>query len=155
MGLDMYLYKKTYVQNWNHTAPTELHQVSVKLNKKKVKHIKPERVSYIIEQVGYWRKANQIHKWFVDKCQEGEDDCRTGYVPTEKLKELLDLCKKIKENPSEGHTLLPSTGGFFFGSTDYDEYYYHDIDKTIEILETVLGEDVGNSCVEYNYHSSW
>ena len=31
--------------------------------------------SRIIEQVGYWRKANQIHNWFVENVQDGEDDC--------------------------------------------------------------------------------
>ena len=28
------------------------------------------------ESFGYWRKANQIHKWFVDNVQGGIDDCR-------------------------------------------------------------------------------
>lgn len=29
----------------------------------------------ISEQVAYWRKANQIHRWFVNIVQGGEDDC--------------------------------------------------------------------------------
>ena len=45
----------------------------------------------------YWRKANQIHKWFVDHCQDGIDDCREAYVSDEQLEELLNLCKKVKD----------------------------------------------------------
>lgn len=29
----------------------------------------------IWKEIGYWRKANHIHKWFVDCVQDGEDDC--------------------------------------------------------------------------------
>lgn len=28
----------------------------------------------IWQEIGYWRKANHIHKWFVDKVQGGDDD---------------------------------------------------------------------------------
>ena len=50
----------------------------------------------IIEHVGYWRKANQIHHWFVENVQDGEDDCGDYEVSVEQLKYLLDICKLIK-----------------------------------------------------------
>lgn len=47
----------------------------------------------IIDQVGYWRKANHIHNWFVENVQDGEDDCRYhGEVTKEDLEELLVSC---------------------------------------------------------------
>lgn len=95
MGLDMYLSKKTYVRNWDHMGPDEKHQITVKKGGKIVKEIKPERISYVIEQVAYWRKANSIHKWFVDNCQGGADDCRDAYVEKEQLMELVTLCKEV------------------------------------------------------------
>lgn len=49
----------------------------------------------IIETVADWRKANHIHKWFVDNVQDGVDDCETYEVTKEQLKELLDVCKKV------------------------------------------------------------
>lgn len=52
----------------------------------------------IIENVGYERKANQIHNWFVENVQNGEDDCQYhDEVTKEKLEELLNICKQIKE----------------------------------------------------------
>ena len=44
-------------------------------------------------EVMYWRKANAIHKWFVDNVQGGEDDCREYPVSNDQLIELRDTCK--------------------------------------------------------------
>ena len=50
----------------------------------------------ITEQVGYWRKANQIHNWFVKNIQDGVDDCNYHREVTEEdLNELLDICKRV------------------------------------------------------------
>ena len=147
MGLDMYLTKKTYVRSG--TIRTD---------------IDPERISYITEEVGYWRKANQIHKWFVDNVQEGNDNCGDYYVSKEKLKELYNICIAIKsetklvdgkiiENSHLAVSLLPTTEGFFFGSTDYDEFYMRNIDDTIKILKPIL--DIESNDGDYYYHSSW
>lgn len=51
----------------------------------------------IIEEVGYWRKANAIHKWFVDNIQDGEDDCGYYEIAPEQLEELLNICKLINQ----------------------------------------------------------
>ena len=161
MGLDMHLSKKTYVQNWDHHTPEERHEVIVKKGGKLVETIKAHRVKYIEEEVAYWRKANHIHKWFVDNVQSGDDNCNQHYVEIDDLINLLDLCKKVKEDPSKGDELLPTTEGFFFGSTDYDEYYMRDIEYTIEILEEILSEKVKDKngreyySGDYFYSSSW
>jgi hypothetical protein len=72
--------------------------------------------------VCYWRKANEIHNWFVQNIQNGEDDCNSYFIPREKLKELVNLCKTVKQ--TKNTDLLPTQSGFFFGSTEHDEYYY-------------------------------
>src|SRR6187549_2040929 len=80
MGLDMYLNKKTYVKNWSHMAEKERHKITVRKGGRIRKDIKPERISEITEQVAYWRKANAIHRWFVEKVQGGKDDCENYEV---------------------------------------------------------------------------
>jgi len=87
MGLDMYLNKKTYVGN-NYKDKED--QVPIK-----VKNIKQERVTEIVEQVGYWRKANAIHGWIVDNVQDGEDNCEAHYMDLVKIEELLDLTNRV------------------------------------------------------------
>jgi hypothetical protein len=151
MGLDMYLSKKTYVRQWDHQSPEEKYEVVVTKGGKPVDGIKASRVKYIEEEVGYWRKANQIHRWFVENVQEGKDDCGDYYVGDNQLQELLDVCKKVTADNSLAELLLPSASGFFFGGTNYDEWYFEDVKNTISILEDALQSKGG----EIYYSSSW
>ena len=150
MGLDMYLEKRTYVKQWDHQSAEEKHEVVVTKGGQPTK-IDPKKVKYIIEEAGYWRKANQIHRWFVENVQDGIDNCGDYYVGSEKLTELLELCKKVEADHSLAEELLPSASGFFFGGTEYDEWYFEDIKNTIAILEEALADKHG----DYYYSSSW
>lgn len=139
----------------------------------------------IFEEVGYWRKANAIHKWFVENVQDDVDDCDRYEVSKEQLEELLETCIKVRdglklvkglvengrtyengqwkpiieegeyiEDPTIAEELLPTQSGFFFGSTNYDQWYMQDITATIEILTNVLETtDFDREMVVYT--SSW
>lgn len=149
----MYLSRKTYVKNWDYMKPEDKHKISVE--GPSAKGIKPERISHITEDVMYWRKANAIHQWFVDNVQNGEDDCKEYSVSREQLEELLSLVKKtlmFKPNKEKAAELLPTQAGFFFGSEDYDEYYWSDLEETRDSLIKLLKEpDTG----DFYYQSSW
>jgi hypothetical protein len=150
MGLDMYLEKRTYVRQWEHQTPEEQYNVEVTKGGEPVK-IDPKRVTYVIEEVGYWRKQNQIHQWFVENVQNGEDNCAEYCVSKGQLEDLLEICKKILNDNSLAEELLPTASGFFFGGTEYDEWYFDGIENTIEILEGVLSD----TTADYYYSSSW
>jgi hypothetical protein len=156
MGLDMTLSKKTYVKQWEHKGEDNFN-VEVTKKGEPVQHIKRERISYVVEEVGYWRKANQIHNWFVQNVQEGEDNCGEYHVYEEQLEELLELCKKVLANNELAEELLPSQSGFFFGGTEYDEWYFKDLENTIEIIETLLSERNEDGYLDGSiyYQSSW
>ena len=154
MGLDMYLTKKTYVKNWNHMSDDEKHTISVE--GKQSKEIKPERITHIEEEIGYWRKANQIHNWFVQNVQNGNDDCGSHYVSVELLEELSTNCKAVLTDHSKAEELLPSSSGFFFGGTEYDEWYFDQLEQTVEIIDGILTEMKENDThYEFYYESSW
>lgn len=144
MGLDMYMTKKHFI--WSKDR--------AKIARDKTGHnIKPERVQEIIEEVGYWRKANAIHRWFVENVQGGKDDCGGYSVSRGDLRKLLSLVKEVLADNSKAEELLPTQSGFFFGETEYDEWYFEDLQSTETLLTELLQEkDDGDT---YYYHSSW
>ena len=124
------------------------------------------------EELIDWRKANHIHKWFVDNVQNGNDDCDNYPVSIEQLQKLLDVINEIlgtntKEkilnslkdgfDKEKAEELLPTQSGFFFGSTDYDEYYLEDLKRTQKVLKTFL-EGLNEAKIKdlkITYWSSW
>jgi hypothetical protein len=152
MGLDMYLYKKNYIWQGDWIKPEAKQEVIVKKGGQIDTKIKSEKVKYVVEEAGYWRKANAIHRWFVDNVQEGNDNCGNYYVSRDTLEELLELCKKVVADNSLAETLLPTQSGFFFGGTEYNEWYFEDVINTIKILEECLEDE---SADEFEYSSSW
>ena len=151
MGLDMYLEKRTDVRLWNFQKPEEQFEVVVKKGGVTYPKINPKNVTTIVEEVGYWRKANQIHRWFVENVQDNVDNCGEYFVPKVRLEELLELCQKVKANNSLAGELLPTGTGFFFGGEEYDGWYFNDIETTIEVLKEALSDDDAS----YYYSSSW
>ena len=145
MGLDMYLEKKIYIGgNYDHNQVKGV--IDLKRRGSKIK-INLEKVTEITEEVHTWRKANAIHNWFVENVQDGKDDCKPYFVEREQLETLVSLCKEAYK--TKDGSLLPTQSGFFFGSTDYDEYYFDDLNLTVEALDNL--DDNG----DYYYSSSW
>lgn len=170
-----------------------------KANMLEDQHISRDKFGFfktIWEEVGYWKKDNHIHNWFVENIQNGDDDCGYYEVSEEKLRELLQVCEKVvgwkpkrkvlphfhrqgckaglrrredvpflyrtfyKEKPLSKdrlellENLLPTTSGFFFGSVDYDTYYFEGVEETIKIIKKSLSEtDFEKEILVY--HSSW
>ena len=105
-------------------------------------------------ECGYWRKSNQIHNWFVEKCQDGIDECQLTEVSKEDLEDLLESCYKIVHKKVNAEEVLPPSSGFFFGSTNIDKYYMDDIKETISILEQAIAKTDWDKEVVF-YQSSW
>jgi hypothetical protein len=172
MGLDMYMNRRRYIW-YDERENLKITGLKTPVDGAKVK--------FLVEEVGYWRKANAIHKWFVDNVQDGVDDCGEYSVSREQLLELLGTvnkvlasCELVKGKVYAGTTykdgksqeiyedgsvikdstvaeeLLPTGSGFFFGGTDYDEWYLKELESTRDIINEALkdSEDI-------TYQSSW
>ena len=216
MGLDMYLLKR--VRHYRKANGT------LSRNGRDVRFDNYGRSNAVVEQTmaAYWRKANQIHGWFVDNVCGGKDDCKEHDVSIDDLKELRSVCVKVlesfngvlleidpkeKENylkwlatlpeksrkeyadtdivfrwsekksmrnvlrgVSHAHvissdklkvakSLLPTTVGFFFGSTEYNGCYIQDLVATVKMIDEALA-DVDNTPKDaykpdFVYSASW
>jgi len=154
MGLDMYLSVSKYIPktNWDNQEPVVTEQYKTVVNAAGLQEIQSNDFygAEVKVNVAYWRKCNQIHKWFVDNIQNSNDNCKPHYVNREQLEVLLKQTKLalLHKDP----TILPPQEGFFFGSTDIDEWYWDGLKQTVNQLEKVLSF---KEAVDFEYQSSW
>ena len=165
MGLDMYLDRHHYYGGqWkddNHKDEKCHHTLKLSGVFAKERNLNANKVNEIVENVAYWRKANEIHNWFVSNVQDGVDDCKRYYLSVETLKTLLGLCYDVKEclekeDYDKAEELLPTCDGFFFG--DYgveDEWYSENIQHTIKSLERIIKTQKEGMWDSFYYCSSW
>jgi hypothetical protein len=148
MGLDMYLYKRHYVKG------KQLGELTKQVLDKLEPTIRLERISTIYEQVAYWRKANQIHQWFVDHVLDGDDNCREHECELTQLRELLGVVKRVLDDHKLAEEEMPTMSGFFYGSTEYDEDYFDDLRDTERMLSEIIEEGCGDNSW-FVYRASW
>ena len=143
MGLDMYLNATRYLYD-NDALAIAVRKLIGTPEGMDVKSVQLE--------AAYWRKSNQIHSWFVTNVQDGKDECQSSDVSREKLEELLSLVKRVLADRTLAETLLTPVGGFFFGSTDIDDWYWRDLENTVEMLTRALALPKG---WYFEYRASW
>jgi hypothetical protein len=83
------------------------------------------------------------------------DNCEEYFVSRDNLRDLLHECRQVIAKPDHSSEILPTAEGCFFGSTTYDEFYFHDIKETAEMLEKVLEEEPESQLCDFYYRSSW
>lgn len=127
-------------------------------------------------EFAYWRKANAILNWFdhnldtvkrqefdydgKDKgeeykegrfTREGVKNCAYYKVTKDEYHKLIDDCKQVltlKEKPDKIPDDLKPCEGFFFGGKEVDEWYWGDIQDTIDML-TEKEPDWENDILEF------
>jgi hypothetical protein len=106
------------------------------------------------DEITSWRKANAIHKWFVDNVQDGVDDCGQYKVTKEHLIQLHNACNDVLNDNNLAEQLLPTQSGFFFGGVEYDDSYYYKLKETKNEINYIL--EYKSYCLDELYYcSSW
>lgn len=83
----------------------------------------------------YFRKVNFIYAYFQNKLVEEE-----AWVTRGDLEDIIDKCEKVLADHSLAEELLPTQSGFFFGSTDYDDWYFSDVKSCLKQMTKLLKE---------------
>lgn len=147
MGLDMYLTAEQYISPYDDAKKPISDGIKFALGLES-----SLSVTEIKLRAAYWRKANHIHRWFVDNVQGGEDKCEPHDVDRAQLVELRALCHEVLADRSKAAELLPTQEGFFFGGTEYDDWYFDDLKDTIKQLDEALKLPLSWG---FEYESSW
>lgn len=157
MGLDMYLYakKSKYSSEYRHPElcvyPEPLKELEQRIEQDNFKSC------YFIElyQIAYWRKFNALHNWIVENKADGVDHCQEIEIEREDLETLVALFEQILKEPSKAKDLLPTCSGFFFGSKDYDEWYFQDMKYTVDIFKKIIKVLQKDEELSLVYQASW
>ena len=162
MGLDQYLTAKKYVAKWNYDGGfdnktiTQEFQDLLPMDTPDITKYGQFQGITVDYPVGYWRKANAIHHFFVREVGEDVDDCREMFVHRDVLVDLRERCdevlKAINTEQMAEEVGLETVSGFFFGDTSYGEWYKEDLKLTIEICDFVLALPEEYS---FHYQASW
>jgi hypothetical protein len=155
LGLDMYLEARRYVSGYSHSSEQEQALFDSVTDAVGLKGVHDDRFATVSVNVAYWRKANQIHRWFVENVQDGKDDCGQYRVTRHMLLELGDVCTRVFKTGTVdvAEELLPLGAGSFFGSSHFDGYYFEEVEATAkritELLHSISEE------YDFYYQASW
>lgn len=150
MGLDSYLTGRRYLSDYVDEE---------KEAKATIAKMPPFDVGFPIKEVTinimWWRKANHIHRWFVETVQNGIDDCKEYYVDEETLKALVGVCETVLKDHDKAPGCLPTQSGFFFGGTEYNSFYFRDIEDTVKVLKPLVDDPDKLKGWDLYYRASW
>lgn len=130
----------------------------------------------------YWRKFNALHSWFVNHYDNpGEDDCEPHSVSVGDMFSLMDILEEVMsykkylepipdiDDNEDGFwkeirdekiceqldNLLQPQSGFFFGSTDYDNWYFDNVERTLNALKEAEDDMKSGEIEKFIYRASW
>lgn len=145
MGLDITFYKAKRLKD-NETKE-RLEEIRKELATEYLKSI-DERNSKLIneledekekinpwDEVAYFRKVNLLIPFF-----GYEENCSNIEIDKYQVEDLIEACNEVLANHDKASFLLPTQEGFFFGSTDYDDWYFDDVQNVKEKFEEILAD---------------
>ena len=143
MGLDINFYKAK--RSKDNETKERLEEIRKALATEYIKNI-DERNSKLIKEledenekinpwneVAYFRKVNFLIPFF-----GYEENCSNIEIDKYQVEDLIEACKAVLEDHSKAEELLPTTPGFFFGSTEYDDWYFDDVESVKATFESIL-----------------
>ena len=108
-------------------------------------------------QIGYFRKFNALHSYIVKTFANGIDNCQDIILykkDVEQIKKVLDEVLNVHQQAEKAKEILPTQSGYFFGGTDYDEFYFDEVKVAANLMQSFLDNfDFEN--YQLVYRASW
>lgn len=153
MGLDMYLSARKFIAGGGYGLEKQQQQYDIfttaaGLTADVIEKLPATRSAHLEIEVGYWRKAHELHDWFVSTVQDGNDNCAPYYVSRENLEELRENIKEVLADPSEWGSVFSVEE-----STDFDEWAKEVYENTAEMIDLWLSPAFDGW--DFVYMASW
>lgn len=105
-----------------------------------------------LEKLWIGRKENHIQSYM-----EGEvgdvQNLDYLFLQKEHIEKLVERLQRVKDDHSQAGVLLPTQEGFFYGSTDYNDFYFEDIEAELKDFSEMLDSWDDTKC--YAYWAWW
>ena len=138
MGLDIYFHK-TKRSEWNEVK-SKIEAFNELPEEEQTKQYESETYptkDFNPDDIGYFRKVNFLMSFF-----DYDGNCEYKEIAKCELEDLRDACAEISKmepiNKERCAELLPTQSGFFFGNTDYNEWYFDDVKEMFVWVDGVL-----------------
>ena len=86
-----------------------------------------------LEYDAYFRKVNFLFKYYEDRGKMY--DQYYAFTDADDIDDIIDRCERILKDHSLANELLPTQSGFFFGGTDYDDWYFSDVKDCLKQMK--------------------
>lgn len=86
------------------------------------------------------RKRNWLIPWVESTLEVEVENCKDYFITKEQVGELLKRLEDVRDDHSKAPELLPTRVGFFFGDTEYDEWYFADIEDALTRIKEVYDD---------------
>jgi len=105
-----------------------------------------------IEMLWEGRKENHIHA-FVERVTGELKGWDYRRLEKSNFENLILALQTVIADHSMAPTVLPTSSGFFFGSTDYDEWYFSDLERELTAFQGIV--DNWDDTKVYYYWCWW
>lgn len=150
MGLDMYLEAQFHLPPYDTGLAPVREAIGRAIGYAPPKE-KPDNDATLMEitgvtvRVGYWRRFDPLHQWFVSNVLESYDDCRAAYVSPEVLAELEERLDLVSDDPERASEHFVSEGD--------EPMSEGDIDYTLKVV--VQAKKLQERGWDIYYRASW
>lgn len=102
----------------------------------------------------YFRKCNWLYGWVRRKLELPElENCKHYKLTRSIIEDLIDDITKVLSDHSLAEKLLPTESGFFFGSTEYDDWYFDDLrDAKTDLTQLLVKMSDGDTADFWSWY---
>ena len=97
------------------------------------KQIDDEVKSYYLQYDAYFRKVNFLFAYYENKGKMVDE--YYAFTDKEDIDDIIDRCERVLADHSLVNELLPTQSGFFFGGTDYNDWYFDDVKDCLQQMK--------------------
>jgi hypothetical protein len=97
------------------------------------KQVEEEVKDYYLQYDAYFRKVNFIFAYYQNNGKMVDE--YYAFTDKDDIDDIISRCERVLADHSLANELLPTQSGFFFGGTDYNDWYFDDVKDCLQQMK--------------------